>query len=733
MNRCTSGVPRLLAWLIGGCGLISSPLYAVSYQLGSAELRVNHRFVLGAGIRLEEPSPDTIGKLNLNPELCPDDCLSLTLNPEPNQRLVDAPGAFVGANFDDGNLNYDQWDLVNAQARLESGLTLFWGEVILNLSTMAFFDTVNVDFMETNTDTSFQPARMPRPDNLERESGASLDLIEAKITYPFQLFDTYFQFSIGQQRVRWGESTFLALGSLDQLNPPDQNRLNFPGSDIASVFRPTGLAVLSSELTPDLSVELVYQYDWERAEPASAGTFFSTNDIAGDGPYGVIGLGQTSEDPFFVGGFKNQLARLLSSTSLNVPIDHRTGEARDSGQYGGRLSLYLPDFNGGTGISLYALNYHARLPYASTFATDASCLRNPPLGELPDTGDLGPLTDALAAIDAQFPRLQLTEVGLDLVGALINCGGGDGASPLGQTFANAFPGENRDPLPVDTAQFFIEYPEDIRMFGFDFNTQFGNWSLAGEYVFRPNQPVLISLADTVFATLQPALPDEDISLGAIVVPGNRSAIPDFVQTIYRNDPPEANQRIRGYERLKVHQVGLTGIRVFSKSNWIGADQIILLTEAGFTYIQDMPSRDVLQLEGGGPNCTHASPGADGTGQSDGQPDPRSLNPTQARGCFADSFSTGYRILSQSQYNNLRFGWSFNMLLGLFHDVKGVGPAPAQNHVEGRIQVLAGSEVEFAQGLRGRLLYQGYVMTGAEERVSLLKDRDHLSLHIEYNF
>ena len=100
-------------------------------------------------------------------------------------------------------------------------------------------------------------------------------------------------------------------------------------------------------------------------------------------------MGQTSEDPFFVGGFKNQLARLLSSTSLNVPIDHRTGEARDSGQYGGRLSLYLPDFNGGTGISLYALNYHARLPYASTFATDASCLRNPPLGELPDTGDLG--------------------------------------------------------------------------------------------------------------------------------------------------------------------------------------------------------------------------------------------------------------------------------------------------------------------------------------------------------
>jgi len=733
MNWRAFGMPILAALLSGGILLLPSPLYAVNFDLGFAELRVNNRFVVGGAIRLEEPAKDTIGKLNLNQDLCPDDCLSLTLDPEPNQRLVDAPGAFVGANFDDGNLNYDQWELVNAQARLETGATMFWGEAIFNLSTLAFFDTVNVDFLETNTDTNFQPARMPRPDGLERESAASLDLVEAKLTYPFQLFDTYFQFAIGQQRVRWGESTFLALGSLDQLNPPDQNRLNFPGSDIASVFRPSGLAVLSGELTPDFSVELVYQYDWERAEPASAGTFFSTNDIAGDGPYGVIGLGQTSEDPFFVGGFKNDLAQLLTSTALNVPIDHTSGEPRNSGQYGGRVSLYLPDFNGGTGVSFYALNYHARLPFASGFATDESCLRNPPLGNLPDTGDLGPITDVLSGIGAQFPGLQLTEIGLDAVGALINCGGGDGGSALGQTLANAIPGENRDPLPVDTAKFFIDYPEDIQMFGADFNTQFGNWSLAGEYVFRPNQPVLVSLADTVFALLQPALPDEDISLGAIVVPSNRNAVPDFLQTIFRNDPPQANQRVRGYERLKVHQVGLTGIRVFSSTNWIGADQIILLTEAGFTYIQDMPSRDVLQLEGGGPNCTHASPGSDGTGQPDGEPDPRSLNPTQARGCFADSFSTGYRILSQSQYNNLLFGWSFNMIFGLFHDVQGVGPAPAQNHVEGRIQVLAGSEIEFAQGLRGRLLYQGYMMTGPEDRVGLLKDRDHLSLHVEYNF
>lgn len=721
------------ASFIPACALLFAPeLYAVNFSFGNGELRLNNRFVVGAGMRLQNPSPDTIGKLNLNPDLCPDDCLSLLLDPEPNQRLVDAPGAFVGSNFDNGNLNYDKYDLVNAQARLESDLTVFFGDAIFNLSTMAFYDAVNTNFDETNTDLNFQPARLPRPDVIERTSAVSLDLLEAKLQYPFELGGRFFELSIGQQRVRWGESTFLALGSLDQLNPPDQNRLNFPGSDIASVFRPTGLAVLSAELTPNLSAELVYQYRWQRAEPASAGTFFSTNDIAGDGPYAVIGLGQSSEDPLFVGGFKNDLAQLLTSTALNIPIDHELGEPRNSGQFGGSISWFLPDLNGGTELNFYALNYHARLPYASVFASDESCLRNAPGSDLPSSGDLALIGDVLAGIGEQFPGLELENIGVDGATVLFACGGGNG-SGLGELISAAVPGEPQDPLPVDTMRAFIDYPEDIRMFGMSFNTQFGNWSLAGEYVYRPNQPLLVSLADVIFAGLQPALPDEDISLGAIVIPSNRNAIPDFIQTRYRGEAPTANQLIRGYERFKVHQVGLTGIRVFSRSNWIWADQIILLTEAGFTYVQDMPSRDELQLEGGGPNCTHASPGADGTGRPGGEPDPRSLNPTQARDCFADSFSTGYRILLQPQYNNLVFGWTFNPILGFFHDVKGVGPNPAQNHVEGQMTVLAGSEITFAQGFRGRLLYQGFFMTGSEDRVSLLKDRDHISLHFEYNF
>ncbi|MHA7834745.1 MAG: DUF1302 domain-containing protein [Algiphilus sp.] len=708
------------------CLFASAQTHALTTEIGDFDISLNSRALFGGAIRLEDRARETLGKLNATPDLCPDDCISFTDDPGPNQRLVDAPGAFIGSIYDDGNLNYDQGDFVSAQARFESDLSVQWGEAVMKVSGIAFFDQVNNDFSETNFDTAFQPARAPRSGGVTSRVGTDIDLQEAFISYPFQLGDIYALVSVGEQRVRWGESTFVALGSLDQLNPPNENRLNFPGSEIASVFEPTGLAVISADLTATIGLELVYQYDWEPAQPAAAGSFYSVNDIAGGGETAVIGLGQFSEDPNFVGGFKGTLPQLLTSTSLNVPVSSTRGRPDEQGQFGGRLTWFAEDLNGGTELGFYALNYHSRLPYASTIATDRSCLRDSPLG-LSVTDILGPgVNDILAGLGNLVPGVTLdnlsTEGGLAILGP---CGGGTGT--LG-----VVPGENQEPLPIGTLRPFLDYPEDIRLFGLAFNTQFGSWSLAGEYVYHPNLPLQVSLADVIFAGLQPALPAEDQNILIANVPGARTAAPDFVQTRFRKDPVEANDLIRGYERQKVHQLALTGIRVFSSSNWIGADQIILLAELGMTYIQDMPGLNELQFEGGGPNCTHFSPGADGTGTADGEPNARRLNPTQSTDCFADEFSTGYRLFIRPTYNNFLFGWTYTPIIGLFHDVYGISASPVQNFVEGEVEVLLGTDIEFAQGFQAQILYQGFFDTG-NDRVSLLQDRDNLKFSIEYNF
>ena len=713
----------------GLCAIAAMPAQAMNFTLGDARVALNSRALLGGAVRLSDRAPETIGKLNLNPDLCPDDCISFTGAQESNQRLVDAPGAFLGSIYDDGNLHYDQWDLVSAQARLESSLNVQWGEAIFQVSGLAFFDEINNNFTETNPDTAFQPAHVPRNERITRQIGTNADLLEAFVSYPFQIGDIYAEISVGEQRIRWGESTFVALGSLDQLNPPDENRLNFPGSEIASVFRPTGLAVISADLTTRLSAELVYQYRWEAARPAAAGSFYSVNDVAGGGNSAVVGIGQFSEDPNFVGGFKGPLPRLISSSPLNVPVDERMGEPDDQGQFGGRVTYYAPDFNGGTEIGFYALNYHSRLPYLSTFAADRSCLRDATLGGLPSVGDFELINGIVSGIGDLIPGITLDDLSLEAAGALLACGGGNGSSPAGRALAAAIPGENRETLPIGTLRPFLDYPEDIHMFGMAFNTQFGAWSFAGEYVFQPNFPLQVSNVDVIFAGLQPALPANDQNLLVANVPGARNAIPDFLQTRYRGEEVTAGQRIRGYEREKQHQLDLTGIRIFSGSNWVGADQIILLAELGMTYIQDMPGLNELQFEGGGPNCTHFSPGADGTGAE--EPDSRRLNPTQSTDCFADDFSTGYRLFIRPRYNDLAFGWSFEPIVGVFHDFYGTSPSPAQNFVEDEIEVLLGTDIEFAQGIRAQVLYQGFY--GSGDRVSLKQDRDNLSFSIEYNF
>jgi hypothetical protein len=718
--------------LIAAAGLslmAAMPLHAMNFDLGEARVAFTNRAVLGGAIRLSDRAPETIGKLNLNPDLCPDDCFSFTGDPEPNQRLVDAPGAFIGSSYDDGNLNYDRWDFVSAQARLESKLNVQWGDAILQVSGLAFFDAINNSFTETNTDTAFQPARVARSSRIERQVGTNAELLEAFVSYPFSIGNTFAQVSIGEQRVRWGESTFVVLGSLDQLNPPDENRLNFPGADIASVFRSTGLAVLSAELTGQVSAELVYQYRWEPARPAASGSFYSVNDIAGGGDYAVIGIGQFSEDPNFEGGFKSPIPQLISSTPLNVPIDSRIGKPRDQGQFGAKITYFAPDFNGGTEFGFYALNYHSRLPYLSAFAAQRSCLRDATLGGLPSVGDVALINDIVSGIGGLIPGVVLDDLSLESVGALLACGGGNGSGLPGQLLSAAVPGEPQEPLPIGTFRPFLDYPEDIHMFGLDFTTQLGSWSLAGEYVFQPNFPLQVSAVDVSFAGLQPALPADDLTMVVARVPGARNATPDFLQTRFRGETVTAGQRIRGYERQKLHQLGLTGLRVFSGSNRVGADQIILLAELGMTYIQDMPSLSELQFEGGGPNCTHFSPGADGTGAD--APDTRRFNPTQSTRCFADDFSTGYRLFIRPAYNNLVFGWSFEPIIGFFHDFYGTAPFPAQNFAEDRMEVLLGTDIQFAQGLRAQLLYQGFF--GSGDRVSLVQDRDNFSFAIEYNF
>lgn len=751
-------------------GCISLDATALEYDLGEFGISFTNRVSVGAAWRIEDQDPALIAKLNLDPGLCGgDDCISFTNDPTANQRLVDAPGAFFGHIGDDGDINYEKGDMVAAVGKLTTDLGISWRDFNLKARAISFYDDVNTDFEETHWNTNYQPNRTLRDDGVEELVGNEIAILDLVLSGFFYVGDRGLSVSVGQQKIRWGEANLIALNSINEINPPDARRLHQTGAQINEVFQPVPLAVISGDLFPDqgITAEAFYQLQWKPVIADPGGSFYGTIDPlyrSTDSAYryALISLGQFSEDPLVEGEdrgaarFQNPLASLLTDTSFSVPVlKDDFAYPRDDGQFGVRLNWFADAINGGTEFGFYYMNYHSRLPYLGLFATDRTPLR----GEL------------------------ATGSGID---ALTSC----------QLVGN-------DCLPVDTLRVAIDYPEDIQMYGISFNTNIGKWSVAAEYSFRPNLPVQVAVADVVFAALQPALPKEDIVIGAqavgdlvsslgsnlpipvanalldslgvavsdltnpvdqllgvlgsgvngnlpldidagfpIIIPGARSGTPDFVQTRYRGvdiGDRTDNPYVKGYERLKVGQFSMTGIRVLGNSHWISsliaAEQIVTLAEVGFTHIVDMPKLSEVQFNGGSPNQTHYSPGADGTGQGRHPDGPdvdrgaRTLNPTSQSTAFATEFSWGYRILSFLEYNDVIFGLNFKPFWSWFHDVQGYAPTPMQNFLEGRREWQVGTEIFYGQKWALKLQYNGLGGT----RHNPTRDRDNVLAEVSFTF
>ena len=712
-----------------GIAAVLVPLNAVAidFEYGGFSGAWKNNLSTGVAIRMQDRSNDLLGKQSVpgQQNLCFDSCVSLNGDPEPNLRLVRAAGAFSGVNADDGNLNYDRYDIVAATNKINSDLTLTRDNLLLRARALAYYDPANVSFDETHNDTKAQPPRTRRPRSLERDFANGINLLDAYVQYTMEFGERTAVLSAGNQIVRWGESTLVALNSISEINPPNAAVYRMPGAEISELFQPVPVVLLSGDLGEGLSGELVYQLQWKKVQADPRGTFFADLDLIG-GDYAQISLGQFGEDPLGTETVQGQfgvLAAVSSTTTTTYLLPEDTPS--DSGQYGARLNYYAADLNDGTEFGFYFLNYHSRLPYATAYATDDSCAR-----------------DAVTAADAALACLAFN-------GTL---------NPLP-------PDPSREPLPIDTFRAQLAYPEDIQMYGVSFNTTFGGWSLAGELSYRPNLPLQVHLTDVIFAALQPALPANEIRndptglsanpladtllgllgaipvdqietvarLGTSVFPSAEIAVPSFLGK-YRgfdsSDPDrrvQAGQKIEGWERMKVGQFDFTTIKAIS-DNPFAAEQIVFIGEVGGTYVFDMPGLDRLQFEGGGPNRTHASPGADGTGG--GEINTGRLNPTQQTDGFADAFSWGVRTITRFEYNDVMYGWNFKPIIIAAWDIKGISPFPIQNFVEGRKEITAGTEVSFSESLGGRVLYQWFTGGG---RDNTRKDRDNVSLALSYTF
>ncbi|PTU33244.1 DUF1302 domain-containing protein [Stenotrophobium rhamnosiphilum] len=490
---------------------------------------LNTTITIGGAWRMQNRAADLVGKSNLNPDVCADfqSCQGVFKDQTtPARTLAAAPGQF-SLNADDGNLNYDRHDLVSAVAKVTQDLKLSYENFEFFARWLYFYDAVNNNFTEYHPNrvtrenyqqVGFAPGdrgfvntgdpvttailrnlvyfpnnriygaggvvRNRRTDSSTlKQVGTNLQLMEAVLSGKFEIAgERSLNVKLGRQTVNWGESTLLVINSLNQVNPVNANNLYRVGFQLEEVFTPVGMLYASTEIAPGVDLGGFYQLEWQPVEIPAPGSFMSFLDVGTNnaGRNVSISFGGGAEDPSSLARPQNNPLALIAGTSLNIERlrDHTPSH---SGQYGASLKYYAEWLGNGTELGAYFMNYHSRLPYGSFYATQNSCAR---------AGGNSQHRDATNALDI------VSVVGGNLCPDL----------PINRVLLGQDPNLAKSSVaPLDTARFQLEYPENIKLYGFSFNTTLGDLSLQGEVAYRPKAPLQIATVDLAFAAFGPTL------------------------------------------------------------------------------------------------------------------------------------------------------------------------------------------------------------------------------------
>lgn len=846
------GIKKMAMAVLSAPVLWPSAGWAVDFNFNAwdypVELVLNNTATLGAAWRLENRKDYLIGKATLNPDVCAgvyQFCQGLHREQSyPAEQLARARGAGSN-NFDDGNLNYDKGDIVQAPFKFNQDLTLTSGNYGLFLRTVLIYDHPNYHNFIQNQPNAITPENadevafdgivgiggaqlenryLPRvfgkgaPTREERTDNEALD--QLGLRYDILDFNVFGKFEmpgerellvrLGRQQINWGESTVSVINSVNQVNPVNANSLYRIGFGLLEeLFSPVGMLRLSTEIIDSVGVDVYYQYEWEPIEIPTPGSFMSFADI---GSYDLVDNVSASfaQAPVDTTGLGVPVSNPLTTVAnTGTKIDRlRDRDPSDQGQYGISFKYYADWLNNGTDLSFYFVNYHSKLPYVSAISADASCGRREgntagPGGvgidarntlELLNACDNFPISSSpqgvaqlLADIGVLLTQSPTTilDIGLetpvtDPLGAINGLAGLLTPKP-GQPFSSG--------VPLDSPDIFLEYPEDRKMFGFSFNTTYGEYSFQGEVAYRPNVPLQVALVDVLFTALGPTLtrcdhqelrcqgttnalgfsenggsqyvmyPSNDhtdaagnnpfpdtVNLFVGSFPGSRRSFPSFLEA-YRGIPmgeTAPRSEVQGWINGKVLQYTFGATRVLGASeNWFGADQIILLPEIAVTHVLNLPDYDELQIEGPLSSYTHASAGADGSG-ADGSKlacannaactvgvDGLRFNPFQARrDAFADDLSWGYRLVALTRYESVLPGISIAPLFIWLHDVGGNAPGPGGNFVEGRKTLFSILELRYEKSISFNIVYNAFFGAGQD---NLYQDRDNAGFFVKYQF
>ncbi|GLK87728.1 DUF1302 domain-containing protein [Pseudomonas turukhanskensis] len=473
---------------------------------------------------------------------------------------------------------------------------------------------------------------------------------------------------LGKQVLSWGESTFIQNG-INAVNPIDVSAFRRPGAEIKEGLIPVNMFSMQQSLTENLSVEAFYQLEWDQTVTDNCGTFFAQPDIVSDGCDSNLAVLRTQESTY--NAVYNTLiglgappataaavaaGRIAALRAAGVEwgapdegvIVRRGGDrdARDGGQWGTAFRYFADELN--TEFGAYFMNYHSRTPIFSATA--------PSQAVYTAAGALGTLAPLVVAGNSSY---------------------------------------------------FMEYPEDIRLYGLSFSTTLPEgtaWS--GELSYRPNAPVQINSTDILYAGVK-------LLGGAYADASTLDGLP--------------GQDQHGYNRKEITQFQTTFTHFFDQV--MGAERLTLVGEVGVVHVGGLESnsdvrygRDPIYGPGPLPNnsCQGLNAATLGTNTKN-----------VSKWCENDGFTTstswGYRARAIWDYNSVFAGVNLKPNVAWSHDVHGYGPNSSFN--EGSKAVSLGVDAEYQNTYTASLSYTNFF--GGD--YNTLVDRDFAALSVGVNF
>ncbi len=259
---------------------------------------------------------------------------------------------------------------------------------------------------------------------------------------------------------------------------------------------------------------------------------------------------------------------------------------------------------------------------------------------------------------------------------------------------------------VRAARYFVDYPEDIHLYGLSFQTTLGATSVGGELSYRPNMPLQINTADLNLAAIH------STTGGVLTSPVFTSG---ETTRVLGGDLP-------GYKRMPVMQAQVTATQFFDQV--LGASRLTLIGEVGYNRINGLGNADGTDVRFGRSPVYGAGefPGTQNTTVCATATNPQ--KECNSHGFYTND-SWGYRIRTKLDYPNVIAGINLSPNLAWSHDVDGWGP----NFEEGAKAVSVGLDADYLNTYTASLSYTDFF--GGNFNTST--DRDFVSLSFGVNF